>query len=85
MPPIRALTLSTAHHPIHISKSAIAALTFPDAPAAIIWVVEMGAPHRLARNAVRASLSGGWRRSDLEKLPFGSFIMYHLRKSLNDY
>jgi len=45
--------------PNQISRSAIAALTFPAAPVAIMRVVEMGAPHRLARNAARASLSGG--------------------------
>ena len=51
-------------HPIHISKSAIAALTFPAAPAAIIRVVAIGTAHRLARNAARTSFSGGWRRTD---------------------
>ena len=40
-------------HPIHISKSAIAALTLPLAPSAICRVIEMGAPHERARNAAR--------------------------------
>jgi hypothetical protein len=43
--------LVNGFHPIHISRSAIAALTLPEAPSAIMRVVEMGAPHRLARNA----------------------------------
>ncbi len=50
--------------PNHISKSAIAALTFPAAPAAIIRVVAIGTAHRLARNAARTSFSGGWSRTD---------------------
>ena len=45
------------------SKSAIAALTFPAAPAAIIRVVAIGTDHRLARNAARTSFSGGWSRT----------------------
>jgi hypothetical protein len=35
-------------HPNHISRSAIAALTFPAAPSAIIRVVEMGAPQPIS-------------------------------------
>jgi len=56
------------YHPIHISKSAIAALTLPPAPAAIIRVVVMGAAHRLARNAANTSFSGGWRRTDWNRV-----------------
>ena len=50
-------------HPIHTSKSPKAALTFPLAPSAILRVIRMGAPHRRARKAARASFAGGWRRS----------------------
>ena len=45
--------LSGLPHPIHISKSAIAALTLPLAPSAIWRVMVMGAAHRRARNAAR--------------------------------
>jgi cation transport ATPase len=57
-------TLMRQPQPNHISKSAIAALTFPAAPAAIIRVVAIGTDHRLARNAARTSFSGGWSRTD---------------------
>ena len=40
-------------HPIHISKSAIAALTLPLAPSAIWRVIPIGAPQRRARKAAR--------------------------------
>lgn len=65
------------------SRSCDLAGTDPKSSVAIMRVVEMGARQRLARNAARASFSGGRSRSDLEKLPFGNFIMYHLRKSSN--
>jgi hypothetical protein len=44
-----------ANHPIHISKSAIAALTLPLAPSATWRVIAMGAPQRRARKAARTS------------------------------
>ena len=72
-------------HPNHISKSAIAALTLPEAPAAIIWVVEMGAPQRLARNAARAALSGGWRRTDLKNITVRAFYYTVASKNSNNY
>jgi hypothetical protein len=55
-------------HPIHISKSAIAALTLPLAPSAIWRVMVMGAPHRRARKAARTSFSGGWRRAGWKRV-----------------
>jgi len=44
-------------HPIHISKSAIAALTLPLAPSAIWRVMAMGAPQRRARKPREARLA----------------------------
>ena len=55
-------------HTIHISKSAIAALTLPLAPSAIWRVMAMGAPKRRARNAARTSFSGGWTRTDWKQV-----------------
>jgi hypothetical protein len=50
--------------PIHISKSASAALTLPLAPSAIRRVMVMGAAQRRARKSARDSFPGGWRRTD---------------------
>jgi hypothetical protein len=51
--------ISIKGHPNHIFKSAIAALTFPVVPAAIIRVVAIGTAHRRARNAANTSFSDG--------------------------
>jgi hypothetical protein len=72
-------------HPNHISKSAIAALTLPDAPAAIIRVVAIGTAQRLARNAARISFAGGWSLTDLKNITVRAFIHAAPSKSSNDY
>ena len=61
-------SLFNGPHPIHISKSAIVALTLPLVPSAICRVMNMGAPQRRARNAAWDSLSGGWTSRNILEL-----------------